>query len=185
MDSIKYQQILNETLRASVRKLKLGRGWTFQQDNDPKDTSKSTQKWYYRIKVLPWPSVPGPKSYRTFVGSNQIKFYLYSTFLNYFWSSQSAVHIIKIPYSKNTLQQIQQHRTGWAEEESPQASTSESEGSGYSVRKNGLRSRAMCSPHQALQEKTQSCNPGKRRQHQILNEGVPIILFLKRIFVSW
>jgi len=30
--------------------------------------------------------------------SNQIKVYLYSTFLNDFWSSQSAVHIIKIPY---------------------------------------------------------------------------------------
>ena len=43
------------------------------------------------------------------IKSNQIKFYLYSTFLNDFWSSQSAVHIIKIPYSKDTLQQIQQH----------------------------------------------------------------------------
>jgi len=41
--------------------------------------------------------------------SNQIKFYLYSTFMNDFWSSQSAVQIVKIPYSKDILQLIQQH----------------------------------------------------------------------------
>src|SRR4029434_3854549 len=45
-------------LTASARKLKMGRGWTFQQENDPKHTSKSTQKWFTdrRIKVLPLPS---------------------------------------------------------------------------------------------------------------------------------
>src|SRR4029434_4275901 len=44
-------------LTAPARKLKMGRGWTFQQDNDPKHTSKSTQKWFTdrRTKVLPWP----------------------------------------------------------------------------------------------------------------------------------
>ena len=36
MDSIKYQQIVNENITASARKLKMGRGWTFQKDNDPK-----------------------------------------------------------------------------------------------------------------------------------------------------
>ena len=58
MDSIKYQQILNLNRTASVRKLKLGRGWIFQQDNDPKHISKSTQKCFtdHIIKVLPWPS---------------------------------------------------------------------------------------------------------------------------------
>src|SRR4029434_5202380 len=58
MVSIKYQQILNKNLTAPSRKLKMGRGWTFQQDNDPKHTSKSTQKLFtdHRIKVLPWPS---------------------------------------------------------------------------------------------------------------------------------
>src|SRR4029434_7924777 len=35
MDSIKYQQILNENLIAPARKLKMGCGWTFHQDNDP------------------------------------------------------------------------------------------------------------------------------------------------------
>ena len=55
MDSIKYQQILNQNLTASARKLKLSRGWIFQQDNEPMHTSKSTQKWFtdHRIKVLP------------------------------------------------------------------------------------------------------------------------------------
>uniref|UniRef100_A0A8K9V481 Tc1-like transposase DDE domain-containing protein n=1 Tax=Oncorhynchus mykiss TaxID=8022 RepID=A0A8K9V481_ONCMY len=43
---------------ASVRRLGLGRRWTFQQDNDPKHTSRSTQKWFCdnKINVPPWPS---------------------------------------------------------------------------------------------------------------------------------
>lgn len=58
MDSIKYQEILVQNLSASARSLKLGRHWVFQQDNDPKHTSKSTQKWFtdHRIKLLQWPS---------------------------------------------------------------------------------------------------------------------------------
>ncbi len=43
MDSIKHQEILGENVMESVRKLKFGRHWTFQQDNDPKHTSKSTK----------------------------------------------------------------------------------------------------------------------------------------------
>ncbi len=36
MDSIKYQQIKNQNLTASVRNLIMGRVWIFQQDNNPK-----------------------------------------------------------------------------------------------------------------------------------------------------
>ena len=43
---------------SSVKKLKLGRDWTFQQDNDPKHTSKSSKSWFQKKawKVLEWPS---------------------------------------------------------------------------------------------------------------------------------
>jgi len=34
MDSLKYQEILEENVMPSVRKLKLGHHWTFQQDNE-------------------------------------------------------------------------------------------------------------------------------------------------------
>ncbi len=58
MYSIKYQQIKNLNLTASVRNLIMGRGWIFHQDNNPKQTSKSTQKWVteHKMKLLPGPS---------------------------------------------------------------------------------------------------------------------------------
>ncbi len=40
MDSIKYQQIKNQNLTASVRNLIMGNVLIFQQDNNPKQTSK-------------------------------------------------------------------------------------------------------------------------------------------------
>ena len=42
----------------SVRKLKFGRKWVFQLDNDPKHTSKVVAKWLKdnKVKVLEWPS---------------------------------------------------------------------------------------------------------------------------------
>ena len=46
INSSKYQGILAKNLLDSARKLRLGHKWTFQQDNDPKHTSKSTQKWF-------------------------------------------------------------------------------------------------------------------------------------------
>uniref|UniRef100_A0A8C4RYG7 Tc1-like transposase DDE domain-containing protein n=1 Tax=Erpetoichthys calabaricus TaxID=27687 RepID=A0A8C4RYG7_ERPCA len=57
--SIRSHNILDENLlqRPSVRKLGLRqRSWVFQQDNDPKHTSKSTQKWLKtkRWRVLKW-----------------------------------------------------------------------------------------------------------------------------------
>ncbi len=44
------------TVRA--RALKMGRGWVFQHDNDPKHTAKATKEWLKKkhIKVLGWPS---------------------------------------------------------------------------------------------------------------------------------
>ncbi len=41
----------------TVRALKMGRGWVFQHDNDPKHTAKATKEWLKKhIKVLEWPS---------------------------------------------------------------------------------------------------------------------------------
>ncbi len=47
------------TVRA--RALKMGRGWVFQHDNDPKHTAKATQEWLKKkhIKVLKWPRQSG------------------------------------------------------------------------------------------------------------------------------
>ena len=54
----KYVDILKQHVKRSVRKLKLGRKWVFQMDNDPKDTSKVVAKWLKdnKVKVLDWPS---------------------------------------------------------------------------------------------------------------------------------
>ena len=50
--------ILKQQLKTSVRKLKLGRNWVFQMDNDPKHTFKVVAKWlkYNKVKVLESPS---------------------------------------------------------------------------------------------------------------------------------
>ncbi len=41
-----------------ARALKMGRGWIFQHDNDPKHMAKATKEWHKKkhIKVLEWPS---------------------------------------------------------------------------------------------------------------------------------
>ena len=46
--------ILKQHLKTSVKKLKLGRKWVFQMDNDPKHTSKVVAKWVKdnKVKVL-------------------------------------------------------------------------------------------------------------------------------------
>ena len=58
MDWAMYRQILGENLLPSARTLKMGRGWVFQHDNDPKHTAKATKEWLKNkhIKVLEWPS---------------------------------------------------------------------------------------------------------------------------------
>ena len=58
MDGAKYRKILQEDLLPSARKLKLGRKFTFQHDNDPKHTAKATMEWLRnkQINVLEWAS---------------------------------------------------------------------------------------------------------------------------------
>ncbi|KAK6323924.1 hypothetical protein J4Q44_G00062630 [Coregonus suidteri] len=58
MDGAMYRQILGENLLPSARALKMGCGWVFQHDNDPKHTAKATKEWLKKkhIKVLEWPS---------------------------------------------------------------------------------------------------------------------------------
>jgi hypothetical protein len=43
MNRAKYREILNENLLQSAQDLRLGRRFTFQQDNDPKHTAKTMQ----------------------------------------------------------------------------------------------------------------------------------------------
>jgi len=57
MDKEVYQGILELNLRSSAKKLKLGRKFTFQQDQDPKHTAKTTKSWFinHKIDVMEWP----------------------------------------------------------------------------------------------------------------------------------
>ncbi|KAK6319897.1 hypothetical protein J4Q44_G00090040 [Coregonus suidteri] len=43
MDGAMYREILANNLLPSVRALKMGRGWVFQHDNDPKHTARATK----------------------------------------------------------------------------------------------------------------------------------------------
>ena len=45
MNGAKYREILDENLLQSMQDLRLGRRFTFQQDNDPKHTAKTMQEW--------------------------------------------------------------------------------------------------------------------------------------------
>ena len=58
MDGAMYREILANNLLPSVRALKMGRGWVFQHDNDPKHTARATKEWLRKkhLKVLEWPS---------------------------------------------------------------------------------------------------------------------------------
>jgi hypothetical protein len=53
-----YGDILKQHLKTSVRKVKLGRNWVFQIDNDTKHASNVVAKWLKdnKVKVLEWPS---------------------------------------------------------------------------------------------------------------------------------
>lgn len=53
-----YVDILRDNMQKSARSLALGRRWVFQQDNDPKHTSKLVQQFLKdtKTKVLEWPA---------------------------------------------------------------------------------------------------------------------------------
>ena len=56
MNGAMYREILGDNLLPSVRALKMGCGWVFQHDNDPKHMAKATKEWLKKkhIKVLEW-----------------------------------------------------------------------------------------------------------------------------------
>uniref|UniRef100_A0A669ESK4 Transposase Tc1-like domain-containing protein n=1 Tax=Oreochromis niloticus TaxID=8128 RepID=A0A669ESK4_ORENI len=58
MDGAKYRATLEENLLESAKDLRLGRRFTFQQDNDPKHKARATMRWFKtkHIHVLEWPT---------------------------------------------------------------------------------------------------------------------------------
>ena len=58
MNGAKYREILDENLLQSAQDLRLVWRFTFQQDNDPKHTAKTTQAWLQdmSLNVFEWPS---------------------------------------------------------------------------------------------------------------------------------
>ena len=58
MDGGKYREILDKNLPQSTQDLRLGQRFTFQQDNDPKHTAKTTQEWLLdkSLNVFEWPN---------------------------------------------------------------------------------------------------------------------------------
>ena len=58
INGAKYREILDENLLPGTQDVRLGQRFTFQQDNDPKDTAKTTQEGLrgMSLNVLEWPS---------------------------------------------------------------------------------------------------------------------------------
>jgi transposase len=57
MDQVMYREIIEDVMLPHAKK-KMGRGWIFQQDNDPKHTSRSVKAAMDKKKIhlLEWPS---------------------------------------------------------------------------------------------------------------------------------
>ena len=58
MNGANYRGIIDENLLQRAQDLRLGRRFTFQQNNDPKHTAKTTHEWIWdkSLNVLEWPS---------------------------------------------------------------------------------------------------------------------------------
>ena len=58
MNGAKYREILDENILQNTQDLRLGRRFTFQQDNNPKHTDKTMQGLLRdkSLNVLEWPS---------------------------------------------------------------------------------------------------------------------------------
>jgi hypothetical protein len=58
MNRAKYRELLDENLFQSAQDLRPRQRFTFQQDNNPKHTAKTTQEWLRgkSLNVLEWPS---------------------------------------------------------------------------------------------------------------------------------
>ena len=61
MNGAKYREILDENLLQSAQDLRLGRRFTFQQDNDLKHTAKTTQEWLRNKSQCPSVAQPAPR----------------------------------------------------------------------------------------------------------------------------
>jgi hypothetical protein len=60
MNGAKYREILDEYLLQSALDLRLGQRLIFQQDNNPKDTAKTTQEWLREKSECPRLAQPKP-----------------------------------------------------------------------------------------------------------------------------